>query len=61
MKTKIIEQRILIADEGKILTNGEVYGKQIFLGKGDSGFSYYEISEEEYQEILKNKEKENEH
>ena len=55
MKTRTI----LYADEGKILTNGENYGKQIFLAEGDIGFSYYEISEEEYQEILKKQEEEN--
>jgi hypothetical protein len=57
MKTRTI----LYADEGKILTNGKIYGKQIFLAEGDIGFSYYEISEEEYQEILKKQEKENDY
>ena len=52
MKTRTI----LYADEGKILTNGENYGKQIFLAEGESGFSYYEISEEEYANVLKKQE-----
>jgi hypothetical protein len=43
----------LIADEGKILTNGEIYGKVIALGNGDSADNYYEITEEEYNEIMK--------
>ena len=52
MKTRTI----LYADEGKILTNGEIYGKQIFLASGDSGLSFYEISEEEYQKKIQEEE-----
>ena len=47
---------ILYADEGKILTDGEIYGKQIYLAVGVSPESFYEISEEEYSEIIKAKE-----
>ena len=43
---------ILYADEGKVLTDGTVYGKQIFLAEGLSADSFYEISEAEYQAIL---------
>ena len=43
----------LIADEGKILTNGEVYGRVIALGNGDSADNYREITEEEYNEIMR--------
>lgn len=46
-------RKILYADEGKILTNGEIYGKQIFLAEGVSEADFYEITEEEYAEILK--------
>ena len=48
MKTK----KIIYADEGKILTNGEIYGKQIFLGEGVSEDSFYEISEAEYNALM---------
>ena len=48
MKTR----KILYADEGKILTNGEIYGKQIFLAEGVSGDDFYEISEEENEKII---------
>lgn len=54
MKTRTI----LYADEGKILTNGKTYGKQIFLASGDSGFSFYEIDEEIYKQKLKEESKE---
>lgn len=47
MKTR----KILYADEGKMLTNGEIYGKQIFLGEGVSEAAFYEITEEEYEKI----------
>ena len=54
MKTRTI----LYADEGKILTNGEIYGRQILLAEGDSGFSYYEIDEKDYQEKIEKQIKE---
>lgn len=43
---------VLYADEGKVLTNGTDYGKQIFLADGVEASSYYEITESEYEEIL---------
>lgn len=45
MKTR----KIIYADEGKILTNGEIYGRQIYLAEGVSETDFYEITEEEYQ------------
>ena len=55
MKTRII----LYAEEGKVLTDGEVYGRQIFLAEGRDADSFYEITQEEYEEILKKEEDEN--
>ena len=48
MKTR----KILYADEGKILTNGEIYGKQIFLAEGVSEDNFHEITEVEYKRML---------
>lgn len=42
---------LLTADEGMILTNGEIYGKVIALGNGDSPDNYREITEAEYAEM----------
>lgn len=53
MKTR----KVIYADDGKVLTNGEIYGSTIFLADGVSEDDFYEITEEEYQTILEEKEK----
>lgn len=42
---------MLKADEGKVLTNGEAYGKVVVLGNGDKPENYHEITDEEYWEL----------
>ena len=42
----------LKATEGMIYTNGETYGREIFLGSGDSPDNWHEITEEEYNKIM---------
>ena len=44
---------VLRADDGMYLTNGEVYGKTVILGDWDKPENYYEVTEAEYEEILK--------
>lgn len=46
------ERTVLYADEGMVLTNGEVYGKQIFLAETDTADNYHEITEEEYNKLV---------
>lgn len=41
------ERIVLYAEEGMVLTDGEHYGKQIFLGEGVSADRYREIPESE--------------
>ncbi len=46
------ELRKLTASEGMVLTNGSVYGTVVYLGVNDSPENWYEITEEEYADIL---------
>ncbi len=39
----------LIATDGMILTNGEIYGREVFLATNDSPDNWWEISEREYE------------
>ena len=49
MKTRTV----IYADEGKVLTDGEIYGVQIFLAEGQTAEEFYEITQDEYEEITK--------
>lgn len=49
---------ILYADEGKVLTDGEIFGKTIYLAETKSEEDFYEINESDYEAILKAKEEE---
>lgn len=42
----------IYAAEGKILTNGETYGTTISLAEGLDESGFYEITQEEYENIL---------
>ena len=45
-------RKVLYADEGKVLTNGEVYGKIVYLADDEAESTYYEITEAEYEATL---------
>lgn len=59
MKSETITTTVLKADEGKILTDGEIFGKIIYLAKDRNADEFHEITEAEYEEI-KNKNDEGE-
>ena len=40
---------MITASEGHILTDGEVYGRVIYLGAGRKAEEIYEITEAEYE------------
>lgn len=46
------ERKILKASAGKVLTDGETYGKIIYLADGADESEYYSITDAEYQEIM---------
>lgn len=52
-------RKTLTAKDGFIYTNGEAYAKIIDLAEGDRAENWHEITEEEYQEILKEQEENN--
>lgn len=46
-----MERKVLIASEGMLLTDGEIYGTKIFLAEGRSAEEFHEISREEYEKM----------
>ena len=56
MKVETITQTVLRAGEGHMLTNGNAYGKTVVLGVGDSPDNWHEITVDEYEEIMRERE-----
>ncbi|MBQ8837281.1 MAG: hypothetical protein IJ002_07235 [Clostridia bacterium] len=46
------KRNVLIADEGMVLTDGENYGRVIYLAEDADAGAYREISEEEYKTLM---------
>jgi hypothetical protein len=42
---------VLKADEGMTLTNGETFGKVVYLGINDSADNWHEITDEEAEKL----------
>ena len=53
MKTETIEIKKLIASDGMTLTNGEAFGKEIYLGINDSADNWHEITDAEAERLQK--------
>lgn len=51
MKTETITQRILTADEGMYLTNGETYGKTVVLPVDADPSEWREVTEAELPKV----------
>ena len=49
----IINDNVLKADEGMTLTNGEAFGKTIYLGINDDKNNWREITDVEAEELQK--------
>lgn len=58
MKSEIVNQRILTADEGMYLTHGESVVKTVVLPLDADASVWQEITEAEAQEILNKQEEE---
>jgi hypothetical protein len=56
MEKTIIELTKITASKGMVLTNGETYSKEIYLGVNDSPENWHEITEEEYSKIVEEQE-----
>ena len=48
----MVKRILLVADEGYILTDGEIYGTEIYLGEGVGADNFREIPFKEYEDIL---------
>ena len=51
---KIIEKgkTVLLAAEDMVLTNGQTYGRIVYLGAGDSPDNWWQITESAYEKLL---------
>lgn len=49
-----MERKYLKASEGYILTNGEIYGKKIYIADNLDANAFYEITQDEYNSIMEN-------
>ena len=51
MKTR----KVIYADKGTVLTDGKIYGTRIYLAEGQSANGFYEISAEQYEQMMADK------
>ena len=58
MITESINLIKLTASDGYVLTNGEAYSNEVYLGCNDKAENWREITEAEYNEIQKDNQEE---
>ncbi len=46
-----MKRNVLTASAGTVLTDGLIFGKEIYLAEGGDESAFYEISEEEYKHL----------
>ena len=46
-----MERTVLIASEGMLLTDGEIFGTKIFLAEGRKAEEFHEIRLEDYKKL----------
>ena len=51
-------RKVITASEGRVLTDGKIFAKEIYLAEGADASSFYEITEEEYERLMANEETE---
>ncbi len=45
----MLNERVITASEGMMLTNGEIYASSVRLGDWDSHDNWHEVPKEEYE------------
>ena len=48
----MVTRMVLYADKDKIITDGKIYGRNIYVAEGDNITKYHEITLEEYYSRL---------
>ena len=51
MTTNTITVTVIKASEGHYLTDGEIYGKEIYLAPNQSAENFHEITDAEYEAL----------
>lgn len=60
MKKETITRVKLTASEGMVLTDGEHFGKEVFLAEDADSSKWHEITQEEYDKTMEQIERESE-